>query len=555
MLCDDSMDIPPQLPDAHPMRYCGILLAVLVAVSDSTTAHAAQEKSFDVVVYSATPAGVFAAVAAQREGATAALVEPMDFVGGIMSSGLSFSDSNQMARECLGGLFEEFHLRIEKHYIDRGIVLPYKVSEKDQRPWTYEPHVAAAIFNALLEENGVTTFLQHDIKAVEKDGPTIKRIATTGGETVAGRVFIDASYEGDLMARSNVSYRVGREGRVEYGESLAGKQYPKKPVFVSPFAESGKLLPLMTGNDAGPDDTGDEKIMTYSFRMCFTTDPQNRVPITKPADYDQARYELFRRQFAKDPSAPFPIDLYPIPGAKLDGNNGIGKQLSLGLVGASWEWPEASPEHRKEIWRDHRSYTHGLLWFLANDEAVPELIRKRAKELGFAKDEFVKYDHWPPALYIREGRRMIGDFVLTQADILLNTSKPDPVAVGSFPIDSHDCQRVASKDGGFVNEGTIFPKHLKGRPIGQPHHLPYRCLLPKPNECDNLLVPTCVSATHVAFSSVRVEPTWMVLGQSSGIAAALISRADIQAHKLRYEQLKSRLLANKQRLELPEAGP
>lgn len=535
-----------------PMR--SILLALLTVVWGSATTHAAEPRSFDVVVYGATPAGVCAAVAAQREGASVALVEPLNIVGGVMSSGLSFSDSNQTARECLGGLFEEIHLRIEKHYADKGVVLPYRVREKDQTHWTYEPHVAEAVFNDLLRESHVSLFLQHDIQSVEKVGARIKRLTTTKGTEIVGRSFVDASYEGDLLAHAKVKHQVGREGRAEYGESLAGKQYPKKEVPASPFTADRGLLPFVTGLNAGPDEAGDEKIMTYSFRMCLSTDPKNRVPIEKPADYDPARFELFRRAFAAEPNLGFPLDLYPIPGSKLDGNNGIHKQFSTGLLGASWEWPNATQKRRREIWQDHKSYTQGLLWFLANDAAVPAPIREKANTLGLAKDEFTAYGNWPPVLYVREARRMVGEHVLTQADILENITKPDAIAVASFPIDSHDCQRVPGKDGGFVNEGTIFPVRLKSRKIGQPHHIPYRSLLPKAGECDNLLVPVCLSATHVAFCSVRVEPTWMVLGQSSGIAAALAARADVPAQKLPYDQLKPRLLAAKQHLDLPAVG-
>lgn len=534
------------------MRYLSPFLSLLSLAVVALPAWADAPKSFDVVVYGATPSGICAAVAASREGATVALVEPMDLVGGIMSSGLSFSDSNQTARECLGGLFEEIHLRIEKDYVDRGITLPYRVREKDQKPWTYEPHVAEKVFNAMLRESGVTVLLEQDIRSVDKQGPRITKLTTTGGVDIQGRVFVDASYEGDLMARAGVRYRVGREGRDEYGESLAGKQFTKKEVPASPFITPGTLLPLMTGTNAGDLESGDEQIMTYSFRLCLSTDPDNRVPIAKPVDYDPSRFELYRRMFAAAPNTPFPIDLYPIPGGKLDGNNGIGKQFSLGLVGASREWPDASPERRREIWNDHKSYTHGLLWFLAHDEGVPEAIRKQAQALGLAKDEFAKYGHWPPVLYVREARRMVGEYVLTQADIRENIEKPDPIAVASFPIDSHDCQRVPGPNGGVLNEGTIFPERFKsGRAIGQPHHLPYRAVLPKAAECDNLLVPVCLSASHVALCSVRVEPTWMVLGQSCGIAAALIARQDIPARELPYDQLRHRLLAAKQHLELP----
>ncbi len=531
-------------------RYPGIL-ALWLAVASSAVG-ADPPRPFDVVVFGATPSGICAAIAASREGATVALVEPMDLVGGIMSSGLSFSDSNQTARECLRGLFEEIHLRIEKDYVDRGITLPYHVREKDQKPWTYEPHVAERVFNAMLRESKVTVLLEHGLQSLDKQGTRIVKLTTTRGLGIRGRVFVDASYEGDLMALAGVRYRVGREGRAEYGESLAGKQFPKREVSASPFADSGALLPLMTGREAGDVESGDANIMTYSFRLCLSTDPGNRVPITRPADYDPSRYELYRRMFAASPGLPFPVDLYPIPGGKLDGNNGIGKQFSIGLVGASREWPDASPERRREIWNDHKSYTLGLLWFLANDPGVPEPFRNQAGELGLAKDEFAKYGHWPPVLYVREARRMVGEYVLTQSDIRENITKPDPIAVASFPIDSHDCQRVPGPNGGVLNEGTIFPERFKtGRAIGQPHQLPYRAVLPKAGECDNLLVPVCLSASHVALCSVRVEPTWMVLGQSCGIAAAMIARQDIPAQKLPYHRLRPRLLAAGQHLELP----
>ncbi|WP_435018342.1 FAD-dependent oxidoreductase [Tundrisphaera sp. TA3] len=530
------------------MRSFCVLLALGLISAD---ARAAEPKRFDVVVYGSTPSGVLAAVAASREGATVAVVEPMDWVGGMMTSGLSFSDSNQTARETLLGLFEEVHLRIEKHYADKGVTLPYQVRVKDQAKWTYEPHVADKVFRDMLREAKVALFLGQGIARLDKDGPRIRRLATTGGAEIEGRAFIDASYEGDLMARAGVRSKVGRETKEEHGESLAGHRYPKKEVAASPFGADGRLLPLMTAKDAGDPTRADGKIMVYSFRLCLTDDPANRVAIEKPADYDPARYELYRRAFAADPKTPFPIDLYPIPGGKLDGNNGIGKQFSIGLVGASVDWPEGSPERRRAIWEEHKSYTHGFLWFLAHDDGVPEPIRTRAQTLGLAKDEFPDHGHWPPVLYIREARRMVGVHVLTQADILTEPTKPDAVAVGSFPIDSHDCQRIPTPGGGFINEGTIFPVRMKDRAIGYPHHIPYRSLLPQPSECDNLLVPVCLSSTHVAFCSVRVEPTWMALGQSSGIAATLVAKANIPADQLPYDQLKARLQAAGVVLDLP----
>lgn len=531
-------------------------LAVIYTFAPATTlpvrAATHDDGPFDVVVYGATPAGVCASIAACREGATVCLIEPLELVGGMMSSGLSFSDSNQMARECLLGLFEEFHKRVVQAYAAKGVTLPYRVSVKNQDHWTYEPHVAEGVFLEMLREAGVKLQLGHSFESIEKDGVRIRRLHLREGLRVEARVFIDASYEGDLMAAAGVTCRVGREGPSIYNESLAGHQYPKAAVPVSPWSKQGALLPLMTGKDAGDDAEGDGKTMAYSFRLCLTDDPQRSIPIGKPADYDPAQFELLRRYLVAFPETPFPIDLYPIPGGKVDANNGIAKQISLALVGASWEWPTASPQRRREIWRQHRSYSEGLLWFLANDPAVPQNTRDKAGRYGLAKDEFVRFGNWPPVLYIREARRMVGSYVLTQHDVRTNVSKPDAIAVASFPIDSHDCQRIPTKDGaGFINEGTIFPARIRSSGTGRPYHIPYGAIAPSIRECDNLLVPVCLSASHVAFCSVRVEPTWMTLGQSSGIIAALAVREDAAVQSLDYQIVRPRLEAQNIVLTLP----
>ncbi|MGB7161336.1 MAG: FAD-dependent oxidoreductase [Tepidisphaeraceae bacterium] len=516
---------------------------------------AARREAFDVVVYGATPSGICAATAAARAGVRVALVEPMPLVGGMMSSGLSFSDSNQCDRRTLGGLFEEVHRRIEADYRRRGVTLPYDVSVKDHRSWTYEPHVAERVFNEMLRDAGVGVFLEHPVDAVTKRGNRIERM-TAGLREFDARIFIDASYEGDLMAAAGVSYTVGREGRQRYGESLAGHQFPKPTLPFSPRDEGGRLLPLMTGETAG-DDRGDGKLMTYSWRLCMTRDPKNRIPIAKPQTYDPDRFELARRLFqhAKDPSV-VGLDLYPIPGNKVDVNNGIARQLSMGLVGASWDWPDATPAARQRIWAAHKDYALELIWFLKTDPAVPDKVRAALSEYGLAKDEFTSTSHWPPALYVREARRMIGEHVLTQADVLTTVTKEDSIGIGSFPIDSHDCQRVATPDGGWVNEGTILPVHVPGTNYGQPHQLPYRALLPRRGECDNLLVPVCLSASHVAMSSVRVEPTWMVIGHAAGVAAAMAVEVRSSAHDVRVEELQKRLRDADQVLDIrPEHLP
>lgn len=479
----------------------------------------------------------------------------MDIVGGVMTSGLSFSDSNQTDRRTLLGLFEETHLRIEAHYKAKGVTLPYSVAEKDQKHWTYEPHVAAKVFDDMLVEAKVKVFLNERLTTVKKDGTRIQSF-NTRSNTFTAKVFVDCTYEGDLMAKAGVSYVVGREGRKDYGESLAGKQFPKVAVKASPYDAQGKLLPLMTAKDAGDPEAGDKGVMTYSYRLCITTNDANKTPFRKPANYDPARYELVRR-FVNANSHKRPLfDFYNLPGGKWDGNNSIGGQISLGLVGENWGWPEASYEERDKMWQAHRDYTEGLIWFMMHDEGMPEVIRNEMKRWGLAKDEFVKWGNWPPVLYVREGRRMVGEYVVKQSDILTDVAKADSIAIGSFPIDSHDVQRVVSKEGdGFINEGTIFPKHEAGYRFGPRHQLPYRAITPKRAECVNLLVPVSLSCTHVAISSIRVEPTWMVLGHSAGIAAAMAMKSNQAVQDLPYAKLRERLLAQKQVLDIPPLPP
>jgi hypothetical protein len=366
--------------------------------------------------------------------------------------------------------------------------------------------------------------------------------------------FIDATYEGDLMAAAGVSSVIGREGKDVYHEPLAGHQFPKPRVMDSPRDDTGKLLPSINGVGAGHDET-DGKVMTYSWRISMTNDPANMATMIKPKDYDPARFELARRLLrgGAKPSM-VGLDLYPTPASsgsgKVDVNNGIGRQISMGMPGENWKWPQATPAERAEIWQRHKDYALEFIWFLQHDESLPEAVRKPVLGYGLSKDEFAATGHWPPVLYIREGRRMLGEYVMTQRDVREEVTKADSVGISSFPIDSHDCQRVAGADGGWVNEGTIFPVHMKGTKYGQPHQVPYRSLTPKRAECSNLLVPVCLSASHVAFSSIRVEPTWMMLGQSSGIAAALCAKMSCNVQDLSVEKLRGALRSAGQVLDL-----
>jgi hypothetical protein len=521
------------------------LAALFIALTIS--AHAATEA--DVIVYGATPGGFCAAIAAAREGASVVLLEPTAHVGGVNTGGLCFSDSNQTVRSTVMGLFDEWHARVEKDYQQRGVALPYQVNVKNHTHWTYEPHVAAKITREMLDEAGVKVLTKRVLKSVTKDGSRIAKLITTDGEYEAA-TFIDGTYEGDLMAAAGVRWTIGREGRKEFGESLAGKQYPKKKMAMSGLGADGKPLPFITATDAGPDEEGDKNVMIYSFRLCVTKDAANRVPFPKPANYDPARWEILRRYFAQEKRPHLLWDLYPLPGNKFDANNGIGKQFSMGLMGACNGWSEADEAGRATIWEAHKQYTLEMHHFLSTDPAVPAAIREEYGQIGLCKDEFADYGHWSPQLYVREGRRMIGEYIVSQKDIMDEPKKDDAIVVSSFPIDSHDCQRVGT--GEFViNEGTIMPVRVPGRKHGYAYHIPYRAITPKAAECANLLVPVALSCTHVGISSIRVEPTWMILGQSAGIAAALSAKQHLDVQKLPYPALRERLLAQKQVLELP----
>lgn len=503
----------------------------------------------DVVVYGATPGGFCAAVAAAREGSKVILVEPTAHVGGLSTGGLSHCDSNQMRREALTGLFEEWHVRIAKDYVTRGQKAPYDPMDKTPGiKWVFEPHVAMRVTLAMLREAGVTVVTEAPLIRAEKSGARISRLRTTKGD-FAARTFVDGTYEGDLMAAAGVEWVIGREGRAEHGESLAGKQYPKQAMRISGFGDDGRPLPLVTDIAEGAPEAGDRNVMTYSFRLCLTRDPAKKVPLPEPANYDPAKFELARRALRAGVRG-IGFDLYPLPGDKLDGNNSIGGQISLGLVGGSNTWHEADDAGRGRIWEAHRQYTLEFLRFLRTDPSVPEKLRAEYASLGLCKDEFAATGHFPPALYVRESRRLKGLHVLTQKDIIESPAKEDPVAVSSFPIDSHDCRRVALKDS-VIDEGTIMPVRVPGTGVGYAYQVPYRAILPRPDQCGNLLVPVALSSTHVAMSSLRIEGAWMAIGQAAGVAASLASKRGVDVQDLPYAELRTRLLAQGQSLELP----
>jgi hypothetical protein len=346
------------------MNLRNLLFTVVIL---SSAASACAQDGADVIVYGSTPGGFCAAIAAAREGASVILLEPTQHVGGLSTGGLSHCDSNQMARETLMGLFDEWHRRIVKDYTDRGLPAPYDATLKDTAKWTFEPHVAMRVTLAMLKQNRVSLKTGCYLRAATKDGPRITSLITKDG-TFSAKVFVDGTYEGDLMAAAGVEWTIGREGRVEFDEAFAGKQYPKKRMEINGFDDGGKLLPLVTTNDAGPDAAGDANIMTYSFRLCLTRDQSRFVKIPAPTSYDPSRFELARRMLAAGIKVGF--DLYPLPGAKLDGNNSIHGQLSIGLVGGSNTWHTADEAERGKIWEAHKQYTLEFLHFLRTDPAV-----------------------------------------------------------------------------------------------------------------------------------------------------------------------------------------
>jgi len=536
------------------MHFIRMLFPVFVLLL-ATVQTAVAATDADIIVYGSTPGGCCAAIAAAREGAVVVLLEPTNHVGGMNTGGLSHCDSNQMVRSTLMGLFHEWHTRVVKDYTDRGVKAPYDPALKDQSRWVFEPHVALRVTRAMLGEAGVSVLVNERLKSVKKDGARITALITDNGEFKA-KVFIDGTYEGDLMAEAGVDWTIGREGRADFGEPLAGKLYPKTRMNISGFDDNGKLLPLVTTIDGGPDEAGDKNIMTYSFRLCLTADPANRVPMPKPQRYDPARFEVIRRYLrGGGDSQQVGFDLYPLPGDKHDGNNSIGRQFSIGLIGGCNDWHKADEAGRKAIWEAHKQYTLEFYQFLTTDSAVPQDVRNTYVSLGLCKDEFAGHEHFPPALYVRESRRMKGLHVISQKDIREQPTKDDPIAISSFPIDSHDCQRIAFQGGGVINEGTIFPVHRKNSQQGYAYHVPYRSVLPQPKQCVNLLVPVALSCTHVGMSSLRIEGAWMVIGQGAGVAAALAARQGVAVQDVPYESLRQRLLAQGQVLELPAQPP
>ncbi len=488
--------------------------------------------TYDVVVYGGTSSGVIAAVQAAKLGKSVLLIEPGKHLGGLTSGGLGATDIGNKA--AIGGLSREFYRRLGKHY-------------GTPEAWTFEPHVAEKIYDDWCAETKVTVVRNQrlDLKSgVVKNGARIKTIAMESGRQYGGTMFIDATYEGDLIAKAGVKYAVGREANTQYGETLNGVQLGSKShqfksavdPYIKPGDPNSGLLPGIHEGGAGEQGQGDKRVQAYNFRMCLTDVAENRLPFPKPDGYDPLRYELLLR-YMKLGTFDALGSNKRMPGSKTDTNNNGG--FSTDNIGMNYDYPDGDYATREKIFNEHVTYQQGLMWFLVNDPRVPAKYRDETAKWGLCKDEFTDSAGWPRQLYVREARRMISAYVMTQANCQGQTVADDAVGLAAYGMDSHNTQRYV-KDGRVLNEGDVQVHGFTPYPIS------YRSIVPKADECENLLVPVCLSATHIAYGSIRMEPVFMVLGQSAATAACQAIDAKSSVQKIDVVKLHAKLAEDQQ---------
>ncbi len=521
---------------------------ILISCCLATSWLYASEPVHDVVVYGDSSGAVVAAISAKREGRSVIWINPTGFPGGMSASGLGATDF--LGKQgTFGGIAAEFY---------RGVAAAYGTDFVR----SFEPHVGKKVFEQMIAASGVTVVYNEQLdrtsgKGVTMEGKRIKSFTTLSGKTYSGKMFIDATYVGDLMAAAGVTFTVGREPEAQYGEDMNGvrrgdtnprvhygqkdKDHFVKEVdpYVKPGDPSSGLLPHIVPGAEVKNGQGDKKIQAYNYRVCLTTNPENRIPIEKPPGYREIDHELLLRNFdAGDMRLPALVEPLAGEGKKVDWNNmhAVGSDY----VGANYEYPEASYERRREIEKAHETYIRGFLWTMSNSPRVPEKIRERTASYGLPKDEFTDNGGWPWMIYIREARRMVTDYVMTQLDCSGTRKAPDPVALGSFGMDSHCVQHIVTAAGKVQNEGVIW--RVPPRPYG----ISYRSIIPKKGECDNLFSPICLSATHVAHGSIRMEPVFMALSQSAAIAAGMAIDTKVSVQDVPYEALREKLEAAKQ---------
>jgi FAD dependent oxidoreductase len=495
----------------------------------------------DICIYGGSSAGVMAAYTAKKMGKTVLLVEPGKHLGGLSSGGLGYTDiGNKFA---ISGIALDFYRRIGKHY-----------GKFEQ--WIFEPHVAENLFREYLQRAKAEVLFSYRLKDVNKTGTFINSIIIENSDkpesstnrTIEAKIFLDCSYEGDLMAKAGVANTVGREANSVYNETYNGVQLRDKHQFIDgidPYKTKGQpesgLLWGISPEPVSAQGSGDKKVQAYNFRICLSSDPANQVPITQPENYDPSRYELLLRVLEKEPNRPFNLILKPdqMPNKKTDINNN--GPFSTDMIGMNYEFPESSYEKRSEIQKVHELYVKGLLYFIGHDERMPDHLRKEMLRWGYPKDEYTDNGHWSPQMYVREARRMIGAYVMTQANCEGREIVPDAVGMAAYTMDSHNCQRVViEKDGVKMvkNEGDV---QVGGFP---PYPISYRSLLPKEEQCKNLLVPVCLSASHIAYGSIRMEPVFMVMAQSAVVAAVMAIDKRTGLHQVNIKELQQKLASD-----------
>src|SRR5690625_211245 len=522
-----------------------------------------QDREYDLIVYDTTSGGIIAAVAAANKGKTVLLIEPSNHLGGLTTGGLGRTDIG--IEGAIGGMSLQFYSRVRDYYqsddkwihesrsdyMDRAGPL---FTAESSGMFGFEPHAARNIYLSMLEEAGVPLLMNERLdlssRGVEKVGTEIRSITTESGNTFRARMFIDATYEGDLMAMAGVSYHVGREPNSRYDESLNGVQKVVTrnhifPGYVDPYLEPGDpssgTLPEVHDEEPGEEGEGDHRIQAYCFRMCLTDLEENMIPFEQPEDYNELQYELLFRNYEAGENR---IPWLPggMPNRKTDTNNRWG--FSLNQIGVNYRYPDGDYQTREQIVKRQEHYQKGLMWTLANHPRIPADIRDEVSKWGLAADEFTDNGGWPTQIYVREARRLIGEYVMTENDCRRLRITDDPIGLGSYQMDSHNVQRYITSNGCVQNEGNI-----EVSPRG-PYPISYRSLLPKQEECTNLLVSSAISSSHIAFGSIRMEPVFMVLGQSAATAASLALDQGVRLHDLNYSDLRDELLSDNQYLEV-----
>lgn len=543
------------------------------------------DKEYDVVIYGGTSAGISAAIQCSRMNKSVLLIEQTNRIGGLTTGGLGATDIG--SKIAIGGISREFYQNVKKYYEDpNNWVLQDKTDYSESRNsdknenamWTFEPSVALKIYKEMLKNESIDLVYNKRLLldgGVVKEGLSIISIKMESGEVYKGKVFIDTTYEGDLMASAGVSYTIGRESNKKYSETLNGVQLDKINITINkkvsnnalhhnfinkvdPYIIKGDpssgLLPYISNEPPGVDGEGDNKIQAYCFRMTLTDHPANRIAFIKPENYNELNYELLFRNYEAaegpleemyyygDPLVPW-INT-PMPNRKTDTNNQKG--FSTDFIGKNYDYPEASYERREQIIEEHLNYQKGLMWTLAYHPRIPEKVRNIVSQWGVCKDEYIENeDNWTRQLYIREARRMVSDYVMTQKNCEGIETVDDVIAMAGYGMDSHHVQRYVDVNGYVQNEGNV---EARGYP---PYPISYRSIIPRRSECSNLLVPVCLSASHIAFGSLRMEPVFMILGQSAALAAINAVDNGINVQDVKYHELLEVLLENKQIITLP----